>query len=393
MWMRQPCSCTRRELEPLVDLLGARGIRHVRFVSGGVAGLDGDGLTFLRIQVALAAKESADKSRRVKRKLLQNAEAGLPHGGYHRPFGYAADKITVVPAEAAVIRDLTVRFIAGESFHSLARSLDAAGTRTIDGGPWRTSTVRALLCSGRIAGVREHHGEAIGKACWAAIISDQERVRILARMAQLKRSGRRSPRRYLLSGLLKCGKCQNTLFSSSRAEGQDRRVRRYVCLSGPDHRGCGRLTIVAEPLEEWVSDVVLLRLDTQELADALADRVHKDQRLAQLSDQLADDSEQRNRLMAMFTDREITIDEWRTAREILEPRMRQAQAELSRAASSHGLDGAVGNGKQLLALWATLDLSRRHAIVGAVMDHAIIAPGIPGNRTMDVNRIEPVWRL
>ena len=92
--MRQP-----RELEPFVDLMEALKVSDVRFVSGGAVGLDGDGLTFLRIQIILGAKESADKSRRVKRKLLQNAEAGLPHGGYHRPFGYAADKVTVMPAK------------------------------------------------------------------------------------------------------------------------------------------------------------------------------------------------------------------------------------------------------------------------------------------------------
>ena len=46
-----------------------------------------------------------DKSRRVQRKLDQRAEAGLPHGGSRRPFGYDDDKITLRPAEAQVIRD------------------------------------------------------------------------------------------------------------------------------------------------------------------------------------------------------------------------------------------------------------------------------------------------
>ena len=124
--------------------------------------------------------------------------------------------------------------------------------------------------------------------------------------------------------------------------------------------------------------MVLYRLDTQELADALADRVHHDQRLAQLTDNLADDTEQLQPLMAMLTNKEITFDEWRTARDILEPRIRQAQAQLARSTHVQGLDGTVGNGNQLRAVWSTLDLSRRHAIVGAVIDHAIIAPGVKG---------------
>ena len=91
-----------------------------------------------------------------------------------------------------MIRDLAARFIAGESPFAceIARCRKC---RTVDGGPWRTSTIRAVLCSGRIAGVAEHRGEAIGKACWDAIISDQDRRRILGRMAQQKGSGRRTP--------------------------------------------------------------------------------------------------------------------------------------------------------------------------------------------------------
>jgi hypothetical protein len=40
---------------------------------------------------------------------------------------------------------------------------------------------------------------------------------------------RRAPRRSLLTGLLRCGRCEHTLFTNSRKE-----VRRYVCISGPD---------------------------------------------------------------------------------------------------------------------------------------------------------------
>jgi DNA invertase Pin-like site-specific DNA recombinase len=59
----------------------------------------------VRMLLAVAANESSTKSRRVKRKMLENAEAGLPHGGYHRPFGSDDDdKVTMRPEEAQVIR-------------------------------------------------------------------------------------------------------------------------------------------------------------------------------------------------------------------------------------------------------------------------------------------------
>lgn len=124
---------TRRpiELKQFLDVLTAAKVRHVRFVAGGDLDIgNGDGLMVL----AVAADESATKSRRVKRKLEQNATAGLPHGGFRRQFGYAEDKINVVPAEAEVIRTLAERLVAGESLRSLASWLEAKGITT---GRWR----------------------------------------------------------------------------------------------------------------------------------------------------------------------------------------------------------------------------------------------------------------
>ena len=48
---------------------------------------------------------------------------------------------------------------------------------------WQTSAVRQILCSGRIAGLREHHGQVIGPAVWPAIITPAERDSVLARIA------------------------------------------------------------------------------------------------------------------------------------------------------------------------------------------------------------------
>jgi site-specific DNA recombinase len=210
---------TRRpiELEQFLDVLTAAKVRHVRFVAGGELDVgNGDGLLILRMLLTVAAHESSTKSRRVKRKMQQNAEAGLPHGGYRRPFGYDDDKVTVRADEAQIIRALADRYLAGESLRSLATWLDEQGVSTVSGTSWRTPTLRALLASGRIAGLRDHQGQVIGKAVWEPIITERTRARILSRMAEQKASGRRSPRRYLLSGLLRCSRCQHTLYSAAR---------------------------------------------------------------------------------------------------------------------------------------------------------------------------------
>lgn len=112
---------TRRpiELEEFLSTLDEGKVRHVRFVVGDSDIMTGDGLMVVRMLAAVAANESANKSRRVLRKMDQLAEQGMPHGG-HRVFGYDQDKVTVREAEAAIITTLVSRFLAGESLRSLA---------------------------------------------------------------------------------------------------------------------------------------------------------------------------------------------------------------------------------------------------------------------------------
>jgi site-specific DNA recombinase len=79
------------ELEEFVALCERVGLSQVATVTADIDLGDDDGLFMARIFAAFAAKESGRKSARVRRKLLQNAEQGLPHGSV-RPFGYESDR-------------------------------------------------------------------------------------------------------------------------------------------------------------------------------------------------------------------------------------------------------------------------------------------------------------
>lgn len=379
---------TRRpvELEQFVATVDAAGVRQVRFVSGNMDLGTGDGLLIGRIMAAVAANESAAKSRRMRRKWDQNAAQGLPHGGSTRPFGFDADRITVRPDEADVVRQVVARYLAGESLRSLCTWLGEENVPTVTGGQWRSPTLRGLLRSGRIAGLREHRGEVVGPAQWQAIISPADRDRVLARMTERATSGRRTPRRYVLSGLLRCGRCGGKLFASPREAS-----RRYVCLPGPDHRGCGRLTVVAEPLEDFLVEAVLQRLDGPELADVMAGQ-RGDAGAGELSDGLAGDEAQLQELAEMFGKQEISAKEWRAAREPIERRMKDRRRQLAVLTRTDALADLPGGG-QLRAQWGGLSLSRQAAIVAAVIDHAVIGPGQRGARSLDPSRVEAIWRV
>ena len=377
-----------KDLDRFLDAVDGGRVRHVRFVTGSTDLGSGDGLLVARIMAAVAEAESATKSRRQKRKNEQKAALGLPHISSTRPFGYELDGMTVVESEAVVIRALVARFLAGESLRSLATWLDHEGVRTVTGGPWRTTTLRAMLCSGRIAGLRELRGEVIRPAQWPGIITTDQRDRVLALYEAKKTSGRRAPRRYLLSGMLRCGKCGNTLYSSPRAT-----TRRYVCLGGPDHGGCGRLTVVAEPVEDLITRGVLRRLDSPELAQALDGRAADDAGTAMLTAVITDGPRRLTETATAYGDGLIPMSELLTIRKRIEARINDAKRQLEWTNGDHTLIALVGTGDELRRAWETLNLTRQAAIVKAVMDHAVIAPGDPGARTMDPNRVEPFWRL
>lgn len=385
---------TRRpiELEQFTALCEAAGVRLFATVTADIDLGNDDGMFMARVLAAVAAKESGRKSERQRRKARQIAESGMPNGGHLRPFGYAQDRMTVIESEAEAIRAVAARYLAGESLISLTEWMQAQGILSVAGLPWRTGTLRTTLMSARIAGLRSHRGEIVGPAKWPAIITPAQHDQLVGAFTRRTASNRRSPRRYLLSGMLRCGRCGNKLFSSLRRDGKTTR-RRYVCSSSPDHGGCGRLTAVAEPIEEWITEAVLMRLDSPAIADAIAGKASADDRHAALMGQLDSARSKMRELAELWSGDAISSAEWKAARVPIEARIDRTERELSQISGTHTLDGWVGNGEGLRHSWGTLNLTRQAAIIGAVLDFATIAPGQSGARVLDPARIIPTWSL
>jgi site-specific DNA recombinase len=379
------------ELEEFVTLCESVGVRDLATVTADIDLGNDDGLFMARIFAAFAAKESGRKSARIRRKMLANAQAGLPHGSA-RPFGYEADKITVRESEAAVVREMVDRYLAGQSLRSLTIWLNESQIAPSVATSWQTTAVRQVLSSGRIAGLREHRGEVIGAAVWPAIITPAERDRVLARMAARSVTKTRSARTYLLSGMLRCGRCGNRMYSQARHSNPQNRTRRYVCLKGPDHGGCGRLTVVAAPVEELLTEAVLARLDSPQLAKVLAGKATADADVAALAAQVDKDQDRLDELAGLYADGAITAREWIAARDPITERISAARRDIAAATDTTAVFELAGTGGVLRTGWCDLDLGRQQAIVKAVLDHAVIAPGTPGARSLDINRVQPVWR-
>jgi hypothetical protein len=232
----------------------------------------------------------------------------------------------------------------------------------------------------------------VAKATWPAIITTAQHSQVVSIVESRKITGRRTARKYLLSGMLRCGKCGNRLYSSARQEGT-KSTRRYVCSSSPDHGGCGGIMIVAAPVEEWLAEAVLMRLDTPAMADALAGKLAEDERHASLMAERAKHEAQMDELRQFWTDRKISSAEWIPARDEVQARIEAIDRQVNRLNGASTLAGIVGHGSELHERWSELNLSRQNAIVRAVLDFATITPGIEGVRTFTPQRIVPTWRL
>jgi site-specific DNA recombinase len=162
--VRQP-----KELEELFEVCDRAHAWHIAAVSGEIDVRNSDDLFRARILAAVNAKESDNISRRVRRKQRELAEQGRPHGGPRR-YGYRRDFGAIEPDEAAIIRELARRTLAGESISFLCRDLNARGAPTAVGGRWTPSTLRRVLIGPHLAGLRVY-GEQTFPAAWPAILS------------------------------------------------------------------------------------------------------------------------------------------------------------------------------------------------------------------------------
>jgi site-specific DNA recombinase len=379
---------TRRpaELEAFFDVCDKAGVKALATVTGDIDLATDDGRFLARILGAAARKESDDKSRRTKRKHLEVAQAGLPVGGF-RAFGYEDDKITVRADEAAMIRDAAMRVLAGESIRRVVMDWNNHGLTGPRGGRWTQTSLRKILVSARVAGLRSLGGEVVADAVWPPILDRPTWERVRVTLESRRTRDGFGARTYLLSGFCRCGRCGSRLVSQPRSN----RRRSYTCSSNPDKPGCGGVRVIAEPLEELVVEAVKLAVDSPELAQAVRD--HED-----VGDDAADTAElerataRLEELSAMWAREEISRAEWLEARRVVERRIEGAQARLAAQSDKAAVRSYVGREGVLRAAWPSLSFDRQRAVIAALIDRVTILPAHQPRGRFDPARVDLTWR-
>lgn len=274
--------------------------------------LSASGRKHFRDQLAAAAYESDRLSTRVKRGKRLKAGKGETNGT-HRPFGFEPDRMTVRESEAAIIREIADRILAGDARDTqdaLARELTARGIRTATGREWSSQSLRQTMTSPHINGWVTHRGEKI-KQSRPAILDDITAGRLTALYAA-RRRGRPISTRYLLSGIARCGRCGKPLVGRPRANMRpydDGSVRRqYWCQYRPAYGGCQGISVDQRALDGRVRDMTvgILADPRHAAAVAAAAAEHADQ-AAELDRQIAELDELAVALSTRLGRREISL--------------------------------------------------------------------------------------
>jgi site-specific DNA recombinase len=378
-WALDRLTRSTRDLERLVDLGERTGVRCAT-ASGDIDLSTDSGRLVGRILAAVARGEIERKSERQRLANAQRAAAGMPPQG-PRALGWKADGVTPHPREADAVAAAYSAVLAGVSLRSVAREWNDAGLTTTRGGAWRPDSVRYVLTNPRNAGLRAVREKAarswrvLGDGTWTGIVSE-DTFRAVADLLgdPVRRTTPDTRRRYFLSGLVRCGVC-----GAPCNTGGTQRGRRTIKCSVSRH-----LSRSAEPIEEWVTEVVVARLSRPDAAELLVDTERPDvdklrtetrakrARLGQLADLLADGT--------------LTPEQVRTSSARLRAEIADAEARMSDSGRVDVLGPLVG-ADDVRAAWNALGPDRQRAVVDALMTVTLHSPG-RGRRTFDPDTVE-----
>lgn len=186
----------------------------------------------------VAQMEIALKGERQKRAARQRAESGRAWTPV-RWFGYTMPSsdgtgIEIVESEAALLADAYTGILSGRSLMGICKEWNELNVTTVKGNKWVGNVLRDTLLNARNAGIRVYTGEELGKGSWPQIV-DEDVYRgvaaILKDPARTRRPVNGYGRHYLLSGLVRCGKCDQTM-TATISHNTKMPGSKYVCRCG-----------------------------------------------------------------------------------------------------------------------------------------------------------------
>ena len=326
-----------------------------------------------RIVGAVAQQEGEHKADRMRRARLQAAEAGKPQVTRRRPYGFAWDGLTVIPAEAKVIKDMAARVLAGEGLLSISEALNKQGVPTSTGSRWCRTTVMGIMKSARVAGLRSYKGEVVGEALWDAILDRPTWEAVNAAIARPTRAAGWNARVHLLAGFVTCGACSSPMSSAKNSKGRFS----YACST--QRGGCASVSIGAAKFEAAVVELVLAYAEQADTT-VKPDHSAEDREIERLNTSLVD-------LQQAYDDGDLDVADYVAATKGTRAKLAEVTKARAKQVAASSTSPAVDAEK-----WKTLSLSQQRALIGQVLETLVVEKAEAKGAKFTMARVTPVWR-
>ena len=349
----------------------------------------------------LAEREVGTTRKRTKRALAANLNTG--HGisgriqlGYRRVRDEAGRTIgqELDPATAPLVVSIFESIVAGESLQDIARRLNAAGSRLLNGQEWSGVRVRQQVY--RRAGYLGHrmHKGAVARAdAWPALVSAELYDAAHAVMTD-RNHGRPTNVKHLLAGILACGACDGMIRVSRGRSGSEYHA--YACggpVSGVRVIGApvGCVSRSQRRVDAAVAALVVARLSQPDALAALAPDTS-----GLLEGMLRERATLRQQLAAAeaaFVDLELSARGFGLLEAKLGPRLEAL--DLAIAAHDPGAPDVVEQLTRgdVAATWSALDLHRQREVLRWMLVEPRLMPANGrGGRCSDFVGLAFRWR-
>lgn len=272
----------------------------------------------------------------------------------------------------------------------LVRDLRERGVVGTRGRPFSVQTLTRVLTNPRYAGLREYKGEVLDGVDveWEPLVDRATWEASVARLSapSRKRGKGHSARKHLLSGLMQCGICGETMQSRP-----SRQTARYGCPGGVVGQGCGRVFISGEGADNIVAAAVLAELTDPAVIRQIS-RAAKAGPDRSLVEDLRAAEARKGELLDLYREGVLDKAEFTTERRVCEDRIEAVRGRLSAQDGASVLASIPTDPEALAEAWDGWTLAKRRAVVSAVVDSITVMPGRRGHKGVDPNRLKITYR-
>jgi hypothetical protein len=255
------------------------------------------------------------------------------------------------------------------------------GVCTTRGHGWQRTALRRYLLSPTVIGASSYRGQLVKPDAWDPIVSPAEQEALRGLFARHHARGR-SPR-FLLTGLLYCGRCGGRLHGWTRPNGRQS----YRCPANNElYRGCG-MTRTGAPIEAEVGRLVVARLEASEFPAEPDDGESTAQALARA---ITTDEAWLERLAAdYYGARSIEAHEYQAARKAIVERL---EANRRALASAQRRAGKIGDWHEIARHWDSFTVPGRRAVLDVLVERITLHHGGKG-RPFSPDQLDVAFRL